>query len=123
MTSCPKARRLSGNAPDVSAVEASYVTNRGEMHCNRIEVALQTDRFAEIKGTVNLIVTSPPFPLVHKKRYGNETGDAYLTWLEKLAPPLADLLAEDGSIDVFAGIRSSFGYGDGALEQAKANAG
>jgi DNA modification methylase len=103
MTARPKARRLPGDATDVSAVESSYVTNRGEMYCNRIEVALQSDRFAQIKGSVNLIVTSPPFPLVHKKRYGNETGDAYLAWLEKLASPLTDLLTEDGSIVIEIG--------------------
>jgi hypothetical protein len=38
------------------------------------------------KGKVNAIITSPPFPLVKKKKYGNETGDAYITWLKGLAP-------------------------------------
>jgi site-specific DNA-methyltransferase (cytosine-N4-specific) len=40
---------------------------------------------------------------VRKKRYGNETGDIYLSWLSALAPPLADLLADDGSIVIEIG--------------------
>jgi hypothetical protein len=47
---------------------------------------------------VQLIFTSPPFPLNHKKRYGNRTGDDYLEWLADLASPLKELLTEDGSI-------------------------
>lgn len=69
----------------------------------KVEDALRSDHLQAVKGSVNLIVTSPPFPLVRKKRYGNETGEAYLAWLESLAAPLAELLADDGSIVIEIG--------------------
>jgi DNA modification methylase len=73
------------------------------MFLGRIEDALESPGFEKIAGKVSLIVTSPPFPLVRKKRYGNETGDAYVSWLQSLAAPLADLLTEDGSIVIEIG--------------------
>ena len=73
------------------------------MYHGKIEDALETSTFQKLKSKVNLIVTSPPFPLVRKKRYGNETGEAYLEWLRSLATPLADLLTDDGSIVIEIG--------------------
>lgn len=82
---------------------AAYETDFGRMFHGRIEDILQTSTFELIKGKVNLILTSPPFPLIRKKRYGNATGDAYLAWLTSLAIPLADMLADDGSIVIEIG--------------------
>lgn len=79
-----------------------YRTALGRMLNGRIEEALDTD-LRSMKGQVNLIVTSPPFPLVRKKRYGNENGETYLRWLESLAEPLTDLLTDDGSIVIEIG--------------------
>jgi len=86
-----------------SAGEVIYRTNRGVMIHGKIEDALVGSPLQDNKGKINLIVTSPPFPLVRKKRYGNETGEAYLQWLEALAMPLTELLAEDGSIVIEIG--------------------
>ena len=72
------------------------------LHCS-IENALVESPISDLKGKCNLILTSPPFPLVRKKRYGNETGQAYIKWLESLACGLAELLAEDGSIVIEIG--------------------
>jgi DNA modification methylase len=83
-------------------VEA-YKTDKGKMFHGRIEDALDSPAIEKAKGKVNLILTSPPFPLVRKKRYGNETGEAYLSWLESLAGRLSDLLADDGSIVIEIG--------------------
>jgi site-specific DNA-methyltransferase (cytosine-N4-specific) len=69
----------------------------------RIEAALDDPLIDAARGNVNLILTSPPFPLVRKKRYGNQNGDAYLAWLESLAAPLAELLSPDGSIVIEIG--------------------
>lgn len=85
-----------------SIVEA-YKTSHGKMFHGRIEDAIENKAFQCLKGEVNLIVTSPPFPLVRKKRYGNATGEAYLEWLEALASPLSDLLTDDGSIVIEIG--------------------
>ena len=80
------------------AYTEAYRTNRGRMLIGRIEDVLGSRAVAQLRGKVGLIFTSPPFPLVNKKRYGNETGITYINWLEKLAPQLRELLAPDGSI-------------------------
>jgi len=84
-------------------VTRAYETGNGTMFHGRIEEALQSDHLKSLRGKVNLIMTSPPFPLTRKKSYGNETGEAYLKWLTSLAVPLSDLLTEDGSIVIEIG--------------------
>src|ERR1700730_543598 len=84
-------------------IAAAYKTGKGKMFHGRIEDALDSPEIEKVKGKVNLILTSPPFPLVRKKRYGNETGENYLSWLKSLAGRLADLLADDGSIVIEIG--------------------
>lgn len=84
-------------------IAQDYQTAYGRMFHGKIEDAMASPEFAGIKGKVNLIVTSPPFPLVRKKQYGNETGEAYITWLESLATPLTELLSDDGSIVIEIG--------------------
>jgi hypothetical protein len=79
-------------------VEECYATAHGRMLIAKVEDALNDRSLSKMRGKVNLILTSPPFPLVTKKQYGNETGDGYLSWLTALAPRLSELLADDGSI-------------------------
>ena len=88
---------------DQCVVREAYKTELGMMLHGKIEHALRSDYLKSVMGTVNLIMTSPPFPLVRKKRYGNETGEAYLAWLESLAAPLTELLTDDGSIVIEIG--------------------
>ena len=57
----------------------------------------------ELIGKTQLILTSPPFPLKKKKRYGNLTGQAYIDWLSSFAPLFANLLTDDGSIVIELG--------------------
>jgi site-specific DNA-methyltransferase (cytosine-N4-specific) len=63
-----------------------------------IEAFLQSPRAAEYAGKVQLIFTSPPFPLNRKKAYGNKQGEEFSNWLAGLAPKLKMLLAPTGSI-------------------------
>lgn len=81
-----------------------YKSNKGMLiRGNSIEL-LRTDKdLSELKGKVNLIVTSPPFPLNNKKQYGNEKGEEYKEWFIKLAPIFSDLLADDGSLVIEIG--------------------
>lgn len=88
---------------DAPLVTEVYRTDRGRMLVGRIEDALDSPALEELVGSVNLIFTSPPFPLIRKKRYGNRTGEEYLEWLSSLAPRLTRLLAPDGSIVVEVG--------------------
>lgn len=50
-----------------------------------------------------LIITSPPFPLNAKKKYGNRQGKDYLDWFIELAPIFSDLLTDDGSLVIEVG--------------------
>lgn len=52
----------------------------------------------DFKGKVDLILTSPPFPLNQKKAYGNEQGEEYKQWFTELAPLYKELLSKNGSI-------------------------
>src|SRR5207237_8842587 len=47
---------------------------------------------------VQVVFTSPPFPLQRQKKYGNLTGDAYAEWLANFAIPLTKTLTPNGSI-------------------------
>lgn len=90
-------------ARSYSRLPAAYETNLGQMIVGRVEDALSTPELEAQVGHVNLVFTSPPFPLVTKKRYGNKTGDQYLEWFRALAPRLTRLLAPDGSIVIEVG--------------------
>jgi len=57
----------------------------------------------QLRGKVQLILTSPPFPLNTKKSYGNLSGDEYRRWFVGLAETFSDLLTPDGSIVVEMG--------------------
>jgi len=56
-----------------------------------------------LQGRVQLIFTSPPFPLNKKKSYGNLERDEYRDWFVGLGKTFADLLREDGSIVIELG--------------------
>ena len=79
-------------------VDRSYTTKLGAMYVSLIESFLDSDAGQELRGSVQLIFTSPPFPLNRKKKYGNKTGEEYLAWLHDLAPRLTEMLTPDGSI-------------------------
>lgn len=50
------------------------------------------------KNKFQLIITSPPFPLNAKKRYGNLNGKDYLKWFVNFAQIFDELLTDDGSL-------------------------
>lgn len=101
MTTATKMRRTKPEG--VTAKLAVYQTRQGRLINSRIEDFLKTPEGKALKGKVNLIVTSPPFPLLTQKKYGNETGRNYLHWLKSLAPKLAALLSDKGSIVIEIG--------------------
>lgn len=55
------------------------------------------------EGSVNLIVTSPPFALTRKKDYGNEQEEAYLEWFKAFARQFHRILKDDGSLVIDLG--------------------
>src|SRR5271170_3302889 len=96
------------NAPEIrsdvkrerkrKSIVIAYKTSRGKMFQGKIEDFLNSPRANEYAGKVQLIFTSPPFPLNRKKAYGNEQGEAFSKWLAGLAPDLKKLLTPSGSI-------------------------
>jgi DNA methylase len=91
--------------PTKTAVEpeVAYETDLGSMYQGSIETFLGSWLGHTLRGEVQLLFTSPPFPLNRKKRYGNKLGEQYLAWLGDLARPLGDLLTDDGSFVVELG--------------------
>lgn len=76
----------------------AYKTERGVMFSGVAEAVLSSRHAKKYEGKIQLIFTSPPFPLNRKKKYGNAQGDAYLKWLTSFAPIFRKLLKKNGSI-------------------------
>ncbi|MYW82121.1 site-specific DNA-methyltransferase (cytosine-N4-specific) [Streptomyces sp. LaPpAH-199] len=54
-------------------------------------------------NSVDLFMTSPPFPLLRKKAYGNEDQEDYVNWLVKFAKLAKDALKPTGSLVIDIG--------------------
>ncbi len=74
-----------GRAPAL-ALEPLYRTRKGRTYCGRAEDILTSVPVTRCRGKVQLVFTSPPFPLNRKKRYGNLNGQEYVDWLASFAP-------------------------------------
>jgi DNA modification methylase len=62
------------------------------------------DLLAELPAdSVDLFVTSPPFPLLRKKAYGNEDQHGYVGWLTQFAKLARDALKPTGSLVIDIG--------------------
>jgi DNA modification methylase len=83
-------------------IKPIFSTTLGSLYRGRSEAVL-TELLPSLEGKVNLIVTSPPFPLNKKKKYGNHNGEEYLEWLRSYGQLFSKLLAEDGSLVVEIG--------------------
>lgn len=75
-----------------------YETDLGTYYLGAAEKVLATRKFQALQGQFQLVFTSPPFPLIRKKAYGNSLGDEYIDWLKGYAKRLTSLLKADGSI-------------------------
>jgi DNA modification methylase len=80
-----------------------YKTKLGVMWNDSSETLLKSIHFRKFKGKINLIFTSPPFPLSRKKKYGNFNGDTYKEWLANFAQEFRSLLADNGSLVIEIG--------------------
>ena len=80
-----------------------YRTARGFAVQAKVEDFLESELALKYRGRVQLIFTSPPFPLNRKKKYGNETGDEYVEWLAAFAPKFIKMLKPNGSIVIEMG--------------------
>jgi site-specific DNA-methyltransferase (cytosine-N4-specific) len=76
----------------------AYRTDAGAVYVGKAEEALAKPPLTDHRGQVQLLFTSPPFPLVREKKYGNLQGDAFARWLSGYAQLFADYLTPNGSI-------------------------
>lgn len=96
----PKTSREGKNGGKLvsNKLPVAYSTPRGLMVSGYAEEILTSSAARKYRGKVQLILTSPPFPLNRKKKYGNKLGDAYVAWLSTFAPLFRDFLTPTGSI-------------------------
>jgi DNA modification methylase len=80
-----------------------FQTRLGRMLCGSSEDVLGNSSLRRLVNGVQLIFTSPPFPLLRKKKYGNEIGRQYVEWLAAFAEPFRKMLKPDGSLVVEIG--------------------
>jgi hypothetical protein len=81
-----------------SGSQLVYSTPKGTVYGCFAEQFLTSGVASKYRGKVQLLFTSPPFPLNHKKKYGNLRGEAYLQWLASFAQSFRKMLAPGGSI-------------------------
>jgi len=91
----PKARRW--------ASRSIYETELGAAFCGDSLKVLRSKRLQQHQKEVQLVFTSPPFPLNTKKKYGNLQGEEYIEWFSQFAPLFRDFVAPNGSIVVEIG--------------------
>lgn len=82
---------------------AFYNTNNGLCINDDCENAIHQFLYPNYTNKVQLIFTSPPFPLNRAKRYGNLNGNDYKDWLCKIGSLLLPLLTDNGSIVIEIG--------------------
>jgi site-specific DNA-methyltransferase (cytosine-N4-specific) len=96
-------------APDIltrdsplPAPQLAFETSQGRIYCGD---SLQLLNNSEIilSGSVNLIMTSPPFGLVRKKEYGNVDADKYTEWFRPFAEACYNVLSDSGSLVIDIG--------------------
>lgn len=80
-----------------------YHTKQGICINGDCEELIQDYLVPNYQGKIQLILTSPPFPLKRAKKYGNKVGEEYLNWLCDIGNQLKPLLTETGSIVIEIG--------------------
>jgi site-specific DNA-methyltransferase (cytosine-N4-specific) len=82
---------------------AAYSTGLGRAFHGDSASILRDSALERFVGQIDLIFTSPPFPLNAKKKYGNEQGEEYISWLRQFSKLLSGLLSPTGSIVIELG--------------------
>lgn len=81
--------------------ELAYRTSRGRAFRGDSRDLLTSRRVRP--GSVDLIMTSPPFALTRKKDYGNEDATEFVSWFESFVEPFQRVLKETGSLVIDIG--------------------
>lgn len=80
-----------------------YTTKNGICLNSSCEDAIEHYLAPNYSGKIQLVLTSPPFPLKRAKKYGNKNGQEYLDWLCGIGDAIIPLLTENGSIVIEIG--------------------
>src|SRR5690606_22512237 len=79
--------------PNVAGFTPFYTTDFGAAY-----VADSLDVLTAIpSGSVNLVLTAPPYALHFKKAYGNVDKDNYIDWFLRFGREIFRILPDDGS--------------------------
>lgn len=70
-----------------------YETKLGQTYCMDSLEFMQTLG----SGTIDLVITSPPYALHFKKEYGNANQDKYVSWFLPFAEQIKRILKDKGS--------------------------
>lgn len=84
-------------------IKLGYKSKYGSMFAGTAESFFSSKIAKQYQGKIQLIFTSPPFPLNRKKKYGNFQGETYVSWLGEISLLLKDFLKKDGSIVIEVG--------------------
>lgn len=84
-------------------INTVYKTNLGKLLLGDSKKIIEDSLIRYYKNKTQLIITSPPFPLNSKKKYGNYKGEEYKEWFSEFAPLFKELLKDDGSIVIEVG--------------------
>ncbi len=103
---------INGQADSVQSVPASktrlpeprlvHAACNGKIYCGDSLQLLNNQEIVQ-PGSVNLIMTSPPFGLVRQKEYGNVDADEYVEWFRPFAQTFYNSLADNGSLVIDIG--------------------
>jgi len=85
-------------SPDIPPLEGEFLKGRFD---TKYGSALLADSLQILRalpeGSVNLVVTSPPYALHFKKEYGNASKQDYIGWFVPFAKEILRVLRDDGS--------------------------
>ena len=87
-----------------------YNTPYGICINEKCETVISKYLLPNYTGQIQLIFTSPPFPLNRAKKYGNLNGEEYKKWLCDVIKSMIPLLTADGSLVIEIG--NAWNYGE-----------
>ena len=100
---------------------SKYKLNGGFFYNDDSLKVLKSKEFVKkYQNKIDLVFTSPPFPLITPKKYKNKKGEDYINWFSEYAEPLKKVLSKKGSIVIEIGNSWTPGYPTHALIEVKA---
>ena len=76
----------------LNRLKSIHKTKKGQILCGD---SLDWLHHPRNKNTVDLLITSPPFGLISKKSYGNESQEDYCAWFRQFAEGFFKVLKDD----------------------------